>query len=109
MHVRFGKRRRIQFTDHVHPKAGIASVVIGMVSLIMLIALFVISMRAGGRAGVLVGILGMMVLAASVTGFVLAVKCYARDDIYRITPAAGSVINGILVVIGMLLYVSGAV
>lgn len=107
--VRFGKRKRIQFTDQYHPKQGIISMLIGVGTVILLCVLFVLSSNAKGNAGLFVGGLGMVDLAISVFGFVLAVKCFKKEEIYVITPTLGAVFNGMMIIGCMLLYVIGAV
>lgn len=109
MQIRFGNRRRIQFTDKTHPVTGIISVIIGILSLLSLLALFLFSSSVKGNSGITAGFLGILVLAASVIGFVMAAKCYKKEDIYMATPAAGTVLNGLLIVACMILYVMGAV
>ena len=84
MQIRFGKRRRIRFTDKTHPAAGILSVVMGTVA-------------------------GLLDLVFSAVGFWLAMRCYKKEDIYMTTPAAGTVLNGLLVLGLVILYVIGAV
>ena len=101
MQIRFGKRRRIRFTDKTHPAAGILSVVMGTVAWIVLIILVMISGAAGGKSG--------LVLVFSAVGFWLAMRCYKKEDIYMTTPAAGTVLNGLLVLGLVILYVIGAV
>lgn len=109
MQVRFGKRKRIQFTDRSHPVMGILSVILGVVSLVILAVLCIVSGQSGGNAGIFAGIIGIMSMMISVVGFVMAVKCYRQEDIYMITPALGSVLNGMLVIVFLLLFFIGAV
>lgn len=109
MQVRFGKRKRIQFTDRSHPVMGILSVILGVVSLVILAVLCIVSGQSGGNAGIFAGVIGIMSMIISVVGFVMAVKCYRQEDIYMITPALGSVLNGMLVIVFLLLFFIGAV
>ena len=51
MQIRFGKRRRIRFTDKTHPAAGILSVVMGTVAWIVLIILVRRKIRTGSGRG----------------------------------------------------------
>ena len=106
MQIRFGKRRRIRFTDKTHPAAGILSVVMGTVAWIVLIILVMIS---GGKSGLVLGVAGLLDLVFSAVGFWLAMRCYKKEDIYMTTPAAGTVVNGLLVLGLVILYVIGAV
>jgi hypothetical protein len=109
MQIRFGKRRRIRFTDKTHPAAGILSVVMGTVAWIVLIILVMISGAAGGKSGLALGVAGLLDLVFSAVGFWLAMRCYKKEDIYMTTPAAGTVLNGLLVLGLVILYVIGAV
>ena len=109
MHIRIGKRNRIQFTDKTHPVQGIISTLIGVGALVLLCVLFILSSKAKGNAGLFAGVLGMADLAVSIAGFIMAIKCFEKDDIYMVTPTLGAVLNGIMVISCMLLYVMGAV
>ena len=83
MQIRFGKRRRIRFTDKTHPAAGILSVVMGTVAWIVLIILVMISGAAGGKSGLVLGVAGLLDLVFSAVGFWLAMRCYKKEDIYN--------------------------
>ena len=48
MEVRFGNRKRIRFSDKKHPKHGIISVVLGVLSIIILLTLCIVSGHAKG-------------------------------------------------------------
>ena len=51
MEVRFGNRKRIRFSDKKHPKHGIISVVLGVLSIIILLTLCVRTCKRQGRNG----------------------------------------------------------
>lgn len=108
MQIRIGSRKRIQFTDKSHPVMGIISMIIGSCSFILLLVLCIFSSKAKGTSGLEAGVLGVLDFFASVLGFVLAVKCCRKEDIYMITPTIGAVLNGLLVILCMILYVIGA-
>ena len=82
MEVRFGNRKRIRFSDKRHAK---------------------------GRAGMEIGALGLATMVLSIIGFVLAVRCNKEEDIYHVTPAVGSVLNGIMILLFMVLFIKGAI
>lgn len=108
MQVRFGKRKKIQFSDRSHPTRGIVSVGLGILALIILLVLCILSARAKGNASIGIGFAGIWALATSVVGFVLAIRCSREEDIYMITPAVGSVLNGVLTLMLMILFFIGA-
>ena len=109
MEVRFGNRKRIRFSDKKHPKHGIISVVLGVLSIIILLTLCIVSGHAKGRAGMEIGALGLATMVLSIIGFVLAVRCNKEEDIYHVTPAVGSVLNGIMILLVMVLFIKGAI
>lgn len=108
MQVRFGKRKKIQFSDKSHPPRGIVSVCLGGISLIVLVVLCIVSGNAKGQAGIEIGFAGIGAMGMSIVGFVLAVRCSRDDDIYMVTPAVGSVINGTMTLMLMVLFFIGA-
>lgn len=108
MQVQIGKRKKIQFTDRIHPVMGIISVILGVVSMGGLITLCVLSGNTKGNSGLIAGVLGMLAMIMSFIGFFMAIRCYRRDDIYMVTPTIGSIVNGIMVIIFLLLFFIGA-
>ena len=108
MQIRIGKRRKIQFTDKKHPLQGILSALLAALSFAMMIILFVCSGMEKGNGGIMYGYLGILNLLLSVTGFVLSLRCLKREDIYVTTPTIGSVFNGVIILIYLLLYCMGA-
>ncbi|MCH5253044.1 MAG: hypothetical protein J1F22_08765 [Lachnospiraceae bacterium] len=109
MQIRIGGRKKIQFTDKTHPVPGIISFILGILSALALCVLFVLSSLSKGTSGIIFGFLGVLVFLVSVVGFILAVRCYDKEDIYLFTPAVGSVLNGLLIILCMMLYIMGAV
>lgn len=109
MQIRFGNRRRIQFTDKKHPVMGIVSTSIAVAAWVLMITLFYLSSSAKGASGITVGFVGILVLIASAAGFIIAIRCYKKEDIYMTTPTIGAILNGFLVVLCLLLYVLGTV
>lgn len=107
MNIRFGRQRKIRFTDKKHPTRGVISFLIAVVSLIFMISLFIGSSRAAGNGGIAYGYLGLLNFAIAVAGFVMALRCYKLEDIYMTTPAIGSVVNGCIALIYLFLYFLG--
>lgn len=109
MEVRFGNRKRIRFSDKKHPKHGIISVVLGVLSIIILLDTLHCVRTAKGRAEWKLVALGLATMVLSIIGFVLAVRCNKEEDIYHVTPAVGSVLNGIMILLFMVLFIKGAI
>lgn len=109
MNIRIGKRRKIQFTDKRHPAIGIISTIIAVLSFVLMIALCVTSSLEKGNGGIMYGYLGVFNFILSLTGFIFALRCYRKEDIYLTTPMAGSLLNGVIIVLYMILYFWGTV
>lgn len=108
MKIRIGKRRKVQFTDKKHPIHGIVSMVIAVTSLLMMLILFIGSGMARGKGSIVYGYLGILNLIFSVVGFVLALRCLKKEDIYMTTPTVGAVLNGVIIIVYLILYFLGA-
>lgn len=108
MQVRFGKRKKIQFSDKTHPTRGILSVILAGITLLILVVLCIVSGMAKGQAGIGIGFAGIGALGMSLIGFIMAVRCSREEDIYMVTPAVGSVLNGTLTLMLMVLFFIGA-
>lgn len=104
--IRIGKRRdAYTFSDKVHPKEGIASVVMGAVLLIGYLSLFLITSKKQG--GLLIGVIGILLFALACAGFTIAVKTMKKEDIRYQFPIIGMILNGIIVIISVSLYFIG--
>lgn len=108
MRIQIGRRRKIQFTDKKHPIQGVISMLIAIASCILMIALFIGSGMAKGQAGIVYGYFGILNLFLSAVGFIMSLRCYKKEDVYMSTPTIGSVVNGIIIIIYLILYVLGA-
>ncbi len=97
----------LHLTDKRHPVSGIASSVIAAVSFISFAAACIISGRNGGNAGSGIGLIGISCFIISIIGFVMAWISLHQENIRPLFPAIGSLVNGILIVIYMILYILG--
>lgn len=104
--IRIGNRKEAYtFSDKVHPREGILSVVLGSLLLTGFLVLFFITSRKQG--GLLVGVLGLFMFLGAVIGIWLAVKGMKKEDsLYRF-PIIGIVLNGIVILISVSLYFIG--
>lgn len=81
--------------------------VLALFALAGFIAASVISALAKGQAGILVGYMGIVCLAAAVIGFVLGVRSLREPDILYFQPVFGVTVNGLLMVALVSLYLTG--
>ncbi|HBA97758.1 MAG TPA: hypothetical protein DCZ23_06590 [Lachnospiraceae bacterium] len=103
------EKGELRLTDKKHPPAGIAAFVLSVVSFISFATACIMSGQKGGNGGPGVGIAGMAGFFISITGFVIAWFGLHQDNIRPLFPAIGSVVNGLLVILYMILYILGAV
>lgn len=61
----------------------------------------------GGNGGLLIGIIGILIFALGVFGFILSYKALKQRDIFYRFPLIGIISNGFILVILMLLYILG--
>ena len=97
----------LRLTDKKHPPMGICSTIMGGASFVMFMTACIISGQHGGNAGIYAGVIGIFCLIISIVGFILAWISLHQEDIRAVFPTIGSVSNGILTIIYMLLYVIG--
>lgn len=109
MEVRFGNRKRIRFSDKKHPKAWNYFSGTGCPFDYYSLDTLHCVRTCKSRAGMEIGALGLATMVLSIIGFVLAVRCNKEEDIYHVTPAVGSVLNGIMILLFMVLFIKGAI
>jgi len=101
------KKEIFKFSGRSHSVKGIASIILGIVSLLTLILLSVISSISHGNGGMVIGILGIALLIAAVSGFILGIKACREKEIYYTAPVTGMIMNGLLSLGLFLLYIVG--
>ncbi len=109
-----GKRKKkkegeLHLSDKKHPPLGIASAIFGIISFAVFAAICIISGKQKGQADITVGFIGVLCFIISLIGFIMAWISLHKDDIKPVFPTIGSLINGLLIIIYMLLYIWGTV
>lgn len=97
----------IHFSGRRNTKMGIISMIIGIVVLIGFLTISMISGLAGGKGGMLLGIIGILLFALAVLGFILSYKSFKKKDIFYRFPMIGAVINGIMTIVLLVIYIMG--
>ncbi len=100
-------RRSYKFTDKKHTKQGLASVACAAAALSLTALALLLAYRRGGQAGSIVGLLGLLAMLLSVTGFVLALRGFREEDVYLISSQVGVVIDGLLFILWAVVCVIG--
>lgn len=100
-------KRSYKFTDKKHTRQGVASSFLGLIALGLLIGGLLMAYRMFGAAGPYIGLMGLLSLIFSVTGFVLGIRGFQEDEVYYLFSKIGVGLNGILFVLWMLIFIVG--
>ncbi len=103
------KKEMIHFSGRRHTKTGICSAVIGIVVIVGFLTLSIISSLSHGQGGLSLGVLGILLLALSVFGFVLSYKAFKKKDIFYRFPIIGAALNGLMTILLLIMYIYGLV
>ncbi len=103
----FKKRDMIHFSGRKHTKLGILSAIIGIVVTTGFLAVSIVSGVMQGEGGELFGMLGMLLLALAIFGFVLSYKALKQRDIFYRFPLIGAVLNGFMTILLIIIYILG--
>lgn len=102
------KQSSLKLTDKKHPPLAIGATLVGFGSGIGFFAVCLVSSQSHGKAGVYIGVWGLLCLLLSAVGFVMAWFSLRQDNIRTFFPSVAAVINGLLMVFYILLYFWGS-
>ncbi len=100
-------KKRYKFTDKNQSKNGILSVCLGTAALFLTGGIFAAAYLKSGQAGKTVAVLGFLALLLSVGGLYYGSLGLKEEDVYRLFPYLGLVINGAVLAVYVLIYVLG--
>ncbi len=106
MHFKRNKEM-IHFSGRRHTKLGICSMIIGILSILGLLAASILSGINHGQGGIVLGVVGLGLFALSVFGFVLSYQAFKKKDIFYRFPIIGAVLNGFMTIILFVIYILG--
>ena len=89
MGLLFGKKYK--FTAKKHSKGGLIASGLFLFSLVSLIVGIYISYTNKGNGGLLVGVLGLVSLIISIAGFIVGIKSFKEDEVFLLFPWIGTV------------------
>lgn len=101
------KRYRYSFAKRRHSAGGITSTVFAGVSLGLFCIACISSMVFHGKAGMYLGLIGLMAIGVSIYGFVIGLKSFSEKNRDQLFCKAGAVGNGILMIIWLALFLVG--
>ena len=106
--ARKARSGKYKFSDKVHPIEGIVSFGMGILALILVVNSIILSEKAQGQGGMLIGFIGVLAMLDSLIGFILALCSMRKREIHYRFPIMGGVMNGVITIALLILYVMGA-
>jgi hypothetical protein len=97
----------LMLTRKKHPKKGIVSVFLGVISFLLLVILCIAAGNERGSLSITAGFLGSLSLILALIGLVLAYLAGREPDIKFLFPTIGGLINVCMAIGLILLYVWG--
>ncbi len=101
------EKGELRLTDKRHPMSGIASSILAIISFVSFAAACIISGLDAGNAGLGIGLIGVSCFLVSTAGFIMAWISLHQENIRPLFPTIGSVANGLLIILYMILYILG--
>lgn len=99
------RKRNFIFTNKRHTRRGIMSTILGIISLSSLVLAIYQTYRAGGQAGLNMGVVGGVSLLFAIIGIVLGIMGKLEEERFLLFAYLGILLNVIvLFFISMILY-----
>lgn len=105
----FHKNKMIHFSGRIHPIKGIIAAILGILIILGFGVISVLSALDGGNGSLMIGVVGLILLAVSIIGFVLSYQSMKEKDIFYVYPIIGIISNGVMLILLFVLYVIGII
>ena len=86
--------------------SGLVSIIIG-IAVVLLLGLFLLSYIQHGKAGIWIGLLGILLVFATVAGVVIAIFGLSDTEAKKGKPVLGIILNAVLFSVLVVLYIIG--
>ena len=86
---------------------GLVSIIVGIAAVVVLLGLFLLSYIQHGKAGIWIGLLGILLAFATVAGVVIAIFGLSDTEAKKGKPVLGIVLNAVLFSALVVLYIIG--
>ena len=100
-------KRKYKFTRKVQSGRGIASTVIGMLTLLMTSGMIAAAYIQSGQAGKIIAVVGFAAMLLSVLGLYYSACGIRQEDSYRLFPWTGFVLNWLTLAAYIMIYMLG--
>ena len=99
------RRNNYIFTNRKHSQKAIMSTVLGVISLVSLIAVIYLTYIRKGDAPLNYGLTGLFIMIFSIIGLLLGIMTAREKDRFKLFPAMGLLLNAVaLIGIGLIVY-----
>ena len=100
-------KNKVRFTSRSHPKSAIAATVMGVIAIILVVVMIVLSVKANGEGGLIVGAGGVIALLLCIIGAIMGIRSFLKEDVYYVFPIIATSINGVGLVTLFVIYAMG--
>lgn len=101
-------RKGYIFTNKNHPKKGIMSFILGILSIVTFVIAVYLSYRNGGESSARYGTAGVLASAFMLVGLILGIISCMEKDRFKMFPILGIVLNCVAFFILSLILYAGA-
>lgn len=100
-----GRRKGYKFTDKKNPIKGIASLILGVISLGSLVLAIYLTFQNQGVAPLQYAIAVILSIVMAISGLVCGIMACMEKDIFKVFPVTGIVFNTLAIMMsGFILY-----
>lgn len=100
-------RNKYKFTNKKHSIGGVVSSVMALCAIGMLALAIFFSFQASGNGGTRVGALALLATAFALFGLIIGLSSYREFDRYYTFSKIGSLLNGIIFILLIMLLLAG--
>ena len=99
--------KKVRFTSKSHPVSAIIAAVIGAVAIVIVTVMIVLSVKAGGNAGIFIGAGGTAAMLLCIIGAIIGVRSFLKEDVYYLFPIIATSLNGVTMLALFVIYAMG--
>lgn len=107
MKKKLKRKEKVKFSGRNHSVKGLISLVMGLFIGLFLLAMIFYASISEGNSGVIIGFLGISLGLLSLVGFFVGATSLKEKEIHYGVPIGGTILNGVLVVVFLLLFLLG--
>lgn len=100
-------KRKYKFTRKIQSGKGIASTIIGILTLLITFGMVAAAYIQSGQAGKIIAVAGFAAMLLSVLGLYYSICGIRQEDSYRMFPWMGFVLNWLTLAAYIMIYILG--